>query len=133
MWGQLWDEAGGPGALRRRVGPACSAPGRPPPGVRGRDRDLYLHRAEPQQVSHDSTAATTQHDMAPGEPPPKRPGLARSRVLWSRSPAARANTRACQSLQRAPAPAALPSREDICWGTKPKPVLRSGKIVLFFF
>lgn len=42
-------------------------------GAPGRHWHLYLHRAEPQQLSHDSNTANPRADMAHSRPPPNRP------------------------------------------------------------
>ena len=46
-------------AKAQGYGPACPAPGMPPPA------SLYLHRAEPQQLRQDNNNATPAADMVP--------------------------------------------------------------------
>lgn len=73
--------------------PACPAWGHPRLVARLRLASLYLQRAEPQQLSHNSSTATSRADMAPAPPPPNRlghsrPGLAHSRGTSARRAAA---------------------------------------------
>lgn len=76
---------------RRRGG---AAPGATPARCPGAPlASLYLHTAEPQQLSHDSSTATPCADMAPGRPPPNGPGRARARPGLARSRGAPADPR----------------------------------------
>lgn len=63
------------------MGPPSARPrGRPPLGAPVRNWSLYLHRAQPQQLSHDNSTATPWADMTPrtllNRPGRAGPGLA---------------------------------------------------------
>lgn len=155
IWGTRRSSAleGGAPTLRRRDGaPSVGPQGRPPPGAPVRAWSLYLHTAEAQQLSHDSSTATPWADMAPGSTARVAPALA-SRCPgsaggvggWRRCsarpcrPGAADQGRACSSAaasaracQRAPHPAPRRRRQVSCWSWKSKPDFRKGRAMLLW-